>query len=64
MIAGRGGTTALFWSSDQLVALLAQRSRSKNAKILVLGHEIAVLPRQIRRPRASWADRAVFEARR
>jgi hypothetical protein len=37
----------------QLVALLARRSRLKNAKILVLGHEIAVLPRQIRRPLVS-----------
>jgi len=46
------------------LALLTRRSRSKNAKILVLGHEIAVLSRQIRRLYVSWADRAVFEARR
>jgi hypothetical protein len=47
----------------QLVAWLGLRARSsgsKNAGILVLRHEVAVLRRQVSRPRLSWADRAMF----
>jgi transposase InsO family protein len=42
--------------------LRARSDNSKEIEILVLRHQLAVLRRQTRRPRLSWADRALFAA--
>jgi putative transposase len=42
--------------------LLGRSQASRDAEIMILRHEVAVLRRQVTRPKPDWADRAILAA--
>ena len=44
------------------LVLLSHSHASKDAEIMVLRHEVAVLRRQVAQPKPDWADRAILAA--
>ena len=46
------------------LALLARSDHAKDAEILLLRHQVAVLQRQVMSPRLSWVDRMLITGER
>ena len=44
------------------LVLLGRSEASKDAEIMILRHEVALLRRQVTQPKPDWADRAVLAA--
>ncbi|MFT9474554.1 hypothetical protein [Streptomyces sp. 11-1-2] len=49
------GTRTFAW-----LFLMSRSSAAKNAEILILRHELAVLRRQVTAPKPGWPDRALL----